>query len=124
MIELCRQIAQTKWFNNIVIGAILLAGVVIGIETYGDAVKNWMPFLHTLDWVILWIFTVEAAIKILAEGNKPWRYFQDPWNVFDFIIVVVCWMAVFLPSMDAEYVAVFRMARILRVLRLVHALPN
>ena len=52
------------------------------------------------------------------------RYFQDPWNIFDFLIVVVCWLAVFLPNMDAEFVMAFRLARILRVLRLVHALPQ
>ena len=124
MINLCKQITQSKWFNNTVLMAILLAGLVVGIETYGEKVKEWLPLLNYFDWIILAIFTIEAAIKILAEGDKPWRYFQDPWNLFDFLIVVICWMAVFLPSMDAGFVAAFRMARILRVLRLVHALPQ
>ncbi|HFA52028.1 MAG TPA: ion transporter [Bacteroidetes bacterium] len=124
MIKLCKHIAQANWFNTTVILAILLAGIVVGIETYGEAVEKWLPLLHSLDWLILWVFTVEAAIKILAEGDKPWRYFKDPWNIFDYIIVVVCWLAVFLPGMDADFVAVFRLARILRVLRLVHALPQ
>ena len=26
--------------------------------------------------------------KVLAEGKKPWRYFFDYWNVFDFLVVV------------------------------------
>ena len=119
-----KKIARSNWFNNTVLAAILLAGVVVGIETYDDEVKEWLPLLHTIDWIILWIFTIEAAVKILAEGNRPLRYFQDPWNVFDFLIVVVCWLGVFLPGVDAEFVAAFRLARILRVLRLVHALPQ
>ena len=38
---------------------------------------------------------------------------------FDFVIVVVC----FLPF-DAEYVAVARLFRLLRVLKLLHAVPK
>lgn len=121
MIEFCRRIAQANWFNITVIVAILLAGVVVGIETYDQKVAEWLPLLHTLDWVILWIFTVEAFVKISAFGKD---YFKDPWNVFDFIIVAVCWAGVFLPSMDSSFVAAFRLARILRVLRLVNALPQ
>ncbi len=124
MINLCKQIAASKWFNNTVIIAILMAGVVVGIETYEEKMQAWLPFLHTIDWIILWIFTIEAGIKILAHGNKPWRYFQDPWNVFDFLIVAICWMPIFLPSMHTGFVAAFRLARILRVFRLVHALPQ
>ena len=72
-----------------------------------------------MDQVILWIFVVEIVIKMGAEGKQPWRYFADPWNVFDFIIVAVC----FLP-INAEYAAVLRLLRLLRVLKLVRALPR
>lgn len=115
------RIADANWFNTAIIITILLAGVVVGIETYGQKVAEWLPLLHTLDWVILWIFTIEAAVKISAWGKD---YFKDPWNIFDFLIVAICWVAIFVPSMDAGFVAVFRLARILRVFRLVHALPQ
>ena len=26
--------------------------------------------------------------KVLAEGKKPYKYFFDYWNVFDFLVVV------------------------------------
>ena len=45
--------------------------------------------------------------------------FKDPWNLFDFAIVAVCFLPV-----DAQYVAVLRLARILRVMRLVTAIPK
>ena len=54
-----------------------------------------------------------------AEGSKPWNYFRDPWNVFDFSIVAVCFM-----PFDAQYVAVLRLLRLLRVLKLVRTLPR
>lgn len=121
MKELCTKLAEAKWFNNGIIITILLAGIVVGIETYGEKVAEWYTLLHTLDWIILGIFTIEAVVKIVAWEKD---YFKDPWNIFDFIIVVVCWLAIFLPDMNAGFVAAFRLARILRVLRLVHALPQ
>jgi len=119
-----KRIADSKWFQNLIITSILAAGVIVGIETYGDKVQEWMPLLHGLDYFILLLFTVEAVVKIAAEGDKPFNYFKDPWNMFDFLIVVVCWMSIFLPNINAGFVAVFRLARILRVLRLVTALPQ
>lgn len=122
--EFFRKIAASRWFQNLVILAILLAGIVVGIETYHVELVAWMPYLHLIDYLILLVFTLEAAIKILAEGRRPGNYFKDPWNVFDFLIVVVCWLPFFLPAMNTAFWAVFRLARILRVLRLISALPQ
>jgi voltage-gated sodium channel len=54
-----------------------------------------------------------------AHGRQPWRYFADGWNVFDFLIVVLCLLPVAGP-----FAAVLRLARALRLLRLVSALPT
>ena len=32
------------------------------------------------------IFTIEAILKLLAYGG---RYFKDPWNIFDLLIVLI-----------------------------------
>lgn len=119
-----RKIAESQWFQNLIIISILTAGVTVGIETYGEKVRDWLPTLHALDFFILLIFTVEVIVKVAAEGNQPFNYFKDSWNIFDFLIVAVCWLSVFMPDMNAGYVAVFRLARILRVLRLVTAMPQ
>jgi len=115
-------VAESKAFQNFIIVAILMAGVLVGIQTYeasSPAVRDMVGTLNLLDSIILWIFVVEIVIKVGAEGNKPWRYFLDPWNIFDFVIVAVC----FLPF-DTEYAAVLRLLRLLRVLKLVRALPR
>jgi len=54
-----------------------------------------------------------------AEGSKPLNYFKDPWNVFDFLIVAVCLLPI-----EGQFVAVLRLARILRVLKLITAVPK
>ena len=118
MVELCGKIADSKLFQNFIIFVILLAGVVVGMETYPALVEAWGAELHFVNLVILLIFILEIGIKIIAEGSKPWRFFQDAWNVFDFIIV-----AASLLPIGGEAVTVLRLARLLRVLRLVRALP-
>ncbi|MEM6291218.1 MAG: ion transporter [Myxococcota bacterium] len=119
MVEFCKKIANANWFSQFVTAVILLAGVLVGLETYPSIVERFESPLHMANMVILAIFTFEVVVKMGAEGSKPWRYFRDPWNVFDFFIVVAAYMPV-----DAQFVTVLRLARVLRVLKLVRALPK
>jgi voltage-gated sodium channel len=119
-----KRIAENPTFNKFILWVIVAAGVLVGIQTYHESVKPYNHILETLDMIILFIFTGEVLIKILAEADNPMRFFKDPWNIFDFLIVAVCWMAHIVPGMNAGFVAVIRLARVLRVLRLVHALPQ
>lgn len=113
------KVREAAWFQNTITAAILLAGVVVGIETYPSMVDAYGGPLHLVNEIILWIFVAEIVVKMGAQGAKPWRYFFDAWNIFDFIIVAVCFM-----PFDAQYVAVLRLARLLRVLKLVTAVPK
>jgi len=119
MVKICKGIADSQWFTNFILGVIVLAGVVVGMQTYKEFEAENHALLSTLDTVILWIFVLEAAIKIISKGKRPLDYFKDPWNVFDFTIVVVC----FLP-IGGKFIPVLRLARVLRVLKLVSAIPR
>lgn len=109
----------SKWFATTILGVILLAAALVGLETSPELMERYGGIIHGLDEIVLWIFVVEALVKMAAHGRRFYRYFLDPWNVFDFVIVVVC----FLPF-DSQYAAVLRLARILRALRLVTAVPS
>ena len=39
------------------------------------------------------MFTVEVAIKVLAEGRAPLRYFANGWNRFDFGVVLMAYVS-------------------------------
>ena len=124
ILKLSRQIAQSQYFNSFILAVILAAGVVVGIQTY---VKPGQPLHQTLervDFIVLLIFTTEIVIKMLAVWPKPQYYFLDPWNIFDFAIVAVCWLAHLAPAVDTGFIAVIRLARVLRVMRLVQTLPE
>jgi len=119
VVQALKTVAESRWFANSITAVILLAGVLVGIETYPVLVERYDWALGPLNSAVLSIFIVEIVVKMGAEGRKPWRYFIDPWNVFDFLIVAVC-----LLPFDAQGVAVLRLARLLRVLKLVRALPK
>ncbi|NQX97279.1 MAG: ion transporter [Flavobacteriales bacterium] len=119
MVLFFKQISESKWFGNFVTIAILIAGVLVGMATYSEFAEKHSFILNLLNKIILYIFIVEIAVKMIAEGKKPWVYFNDGWNVFDFVIVT----AAFLPF-GGSSVAILRLLRLLRVLKLVKALPK
>lgn len=103
-------------FQYGILAVIVLAALLVGLETSPDLVARHGALLHGLDALVLWVFVAEAALKIARYG---YRYFFDPWNIFDFLIVVVC----FLP-IGGQYAAVLRLARVLRAMRLITAVPR
>lgn len=114
-----KKIADADWFHHFVTGVILLAGIVVGLETSKEIHETYHTPLHIIDLTILAIFTLEIVVKVGAEGSRPWRYFKDPWNCFDFVIVAVCYL-----PFDGGAVTVLRLLRLLRVLKLIKALPK
>jgi voltage-gated sodium channel len=56
---------------------------------------------------------------LVSFGPRPWRYFREGWNVFDFAIVV----ASFLPGVR-ENVTILRLLRLARVMRIVRSMPS
>lgn len=120
----CKQIVETRWFGNFILGVILFAGVLVGIQTYKEFAKQHYTLIFWLDQLVLLIFLIEIVMKMAAEGNRPLRYFKDPWNVFDFSIVFVCYAAMLVPDVEGFMVAVLRLARVLRVFRVVRTIPK
>ncbi|MFW6348572.1 MAG: ion transporter [Cyclonatronaceae bacterium] len=120
----CAQLTQTRWFQNFILAIILLAGVLVGVQTNNEIVARHYDLIFWIDQVILFIFLIEIVVKMVAEGRQPLRYFKDGWNVFDFSIVFVCYAAMFFPDVEGFYVAVLRLARVMRVFRVVRTIPK
>ena len=72
--------------------AVVLANTVT-LALFNPLIAADDPFLWRLEvagWVFLALFTAEAFLRIIAMGLvlHPDSYARDPWNVFDFIILV------------------------------------
>lgn len=119
MSQFAKRIVASRPFQTTIIAVILFAGVLAGVETNAELVARHGALLHTLDFAVLAIFIVEIVLKLAAHGRRPFDYFRDGWNVFDFTIVALCVLPV-----GGPFAAVLRLVRTLRLLRLVSALPK
>jgi voltage-gated sodium channel len=93
--------------------------VLIGLETSHDFMARYDRWLHLGNDVILGVFIIEAALKIIAVAPRFRLYFGNGWNLFDFSIVVLS----LIPA-TGEFALVARLIRVFRVLRLVSAVPQ
>jgi len=119
MLSALKKIENSFWFQNGILAVILLSAVVIGLETSREMMLAVGGFLHALDNIIVAVFVAEVLLKWGARWPRPWDYFRDGWNVFDFLIVVAC----LIPA-GGSAIAVVRLFRVLRVLRLVRVIPR
>ncbi len=109
--ESLNKLFNNNLFTQIIIALIVINGIVLGLQTYPGVMKEYGVFLDTLDNVILYIFVIELAFKLMAYGRD---FFKDPWNLFDLTIVAISFAA----EQNGAF-AVLRVLRIFRVLRLI-----
>lgn len=119
MIPFAQRLTQSPAFNNLIIWLIVTTSLITGLLTYPEIAARWYGLLHTIDLIILWIFALEIALRIIASFPRPGDYFKQGWNIFDMIIVIIS-----LLPYQSEAAAVFRLARVLRALRLLKAVPK
>lgn len=116
----CQDLAESNYFKNFVTLIILLAGVSVGIDTdpVMSAKLSWI--LEDLGQLIQSVFLFECWVNITAEEFRPWRYFIDNWNKFDFFVVMISYV----PTGSGSSVTILRLLRLLRVLKLMKAIPQ
>jgi voltage-gated sodium channel len=117
--DVARRIADNPLFQNFILGVIVVSAIVIGVETSAALTAEYGDAIIALELLIQTIFVVEIAIRILAYWPRPLAFFGSGWNVFDFTIVA----ASMLPQAGA-FAMVARLARLMRVTRLVSAFPE
>jgi voltage-gated sodium channel len=115
----CARIADSGRFQGFIFAVIVANAIALGLETYDGIDRDLGGTLETANDVFLGIFVVEMAIRITAYGRRPWDFFRDGWNVFDFVTV----FAAFAPGIR-QNATLLRLARLLRVVRVVSVLPD
>ncbi len=101
--------------QRFIIALILINAVTLGLETVPGIMADYGGVIKTLDALILGIFVIEIALRLIAHGP---RFFRDPWSVFDFSVVAIG----LIPA--SGDLAVLRALRVLRVLRLITMVPQ
>ena len=124
--RICYHIAYGDYepiFGSFMLLIILLAGALVGIQSYEHLEQN--ETLKFLDNFVLITFSVEILIKILAEGARPWGYLignkEWKWNLFDLIIVILSlpWI-----TFAGSLVYLLRLVRLARLAKLFRKIPQ
>ena len=106
-------------FEYFIIAVIIVNGVILGLETSDAIDRQYGDWLRLGNEAALWVFIVEAALKMLALWPRSWRYFRDGWNIFDFLVIVFA-----LVPATGQFAMIARLARLLRVVRLISAIRD
>ncbi|XP_043930758.1 sodium channel protein type 2 subunit alpha-like isoform X3 [Protopterus annectens] len=108
-------------FDIIIMILICLNMVTMMIET-DDQSKEMESTLYKINLVFIILFTGECVLKVIALRHY---YFTIGWNIFDFVVVILSIVGMFLAEMIEKYFVsptlfrVIRLARIGRILRLI-----
>lgn len=108
-----KAIINSNAFARTILGVILFNAVLIGASTYHSP-----PIFKTLEWVCIWIFVLELALKFYARQSTA-AFFKNGWNVFDLIVVG----SAFIPNISTV-ATLLRVLRVFRILRLVDGLEE
>ena len=119
MSERLARIVAAHWFTTVVLVVIVANAIALGLETYDGVEGRFGDTLDLVNDVCLGIFVVELALRIGAYGGRPWRFFRDGWNVFDFVVIAIA----FIPGIR-ESSTLLRLARLARVVRIVRLFPD
>lgn len=114
MQNLLRTAVDHPAFNRIVNTIIILSGIQLGAETFPEAQAVYGHLFDELNLLVIGLYLIELAMRIGAHGKKPWNFFKNGWNVFDFLVIT-------LPLIPfAGHFGIF--ARVIRVFRLIKIL--
>lgn len=116
--QLIKKIIDSKTFNYAIIGLIIFSAILVGISIDIQPSSPFFPIVNILEIIILAFFCIEIILRILGE-EKPLLFFKDPFNLFDFIIVAIC----FIPF-QSKAIYVLRLARVLRTFRIFTTFKN
>ncbi|XP_032894259.1 voltage-dependent L-type calcium channel subunit alpha-1C [Amblyraja radiata] len=78
-------VVNSTYFEYLMFVLILLNTICLAMQHHGQSLFFGQA-MDVLNMLFTGLFTVEMILKLIAF--KPRGYFSDPWNVFDFLIVI------------------------------------
>ncbi|GAB6019017.1 hypothetical protein CHUAL_000648 [Chamberlinius hualienensis] len=114
-------LTTNKMFDMIIMIFIGLNMISMALDHYHQS-REFEIALEYLNLIFITIFTAECGLKIFA---LRWHYFKEPWNMFDFIVVILSILGIALKEFIEKYfvsptlLRVVRVVKVGRVLRLV-----
>jgi len=109
-----------KWFDVVLLIAILLSVLVVMLESVEKYRLDYPKELSIAEWLFTLMFTVEYGLRI-ACAKRPWRYVFSFYGVIDLLAILPTYLIAFMSGdVWMESTAVQRLA-VIRVMRLMRA---
>lgn len=91
-------VSVSSKFDLCIVIVIFLNMIAMAVDHYKmtDYVSNILDILNIL---FTTIFTLECVIKIIGLRH---HYFRQPWNVFDFVVVVLSLLGMLSPPLNID----------------------
>ena len=126
----CRRIATSKFFEYLILVAILFNCVLMAINSPmpSEDVSSINVLVEKMELYLLGLFTVEMVLNIVHLGLvlHPGSYLRNPWNMLDFVVVVTGILS--LPELNlipgGGAMKALKAMRVLRPLKLVSGVPS
>ncbi|MDD9375372.1 ion transporter [Streptomyces sp. ZAF1911] len=115
----CRDVCEAPAFSLTVFAVILFNAALLGAETYSGLSAEYSGLLSATERFCVLAFTLEMLIRLGAHADRPKAFFQDPWNIFDLLVV----SSAFIPFLR-ENTTLLRLLRLARVLRTARFMPQ
>ena len=143
----CQRLAPSSFFNGIVYGAISLAIVLVGLETYVEEdapgytsragqywpmkfevtcnctlmeMSGWVTVKDTvevLDQVVNYIFLSELVVKFFSYKYRPLLFFYEPMWAWNVFDLLVVVLAFAWTNGPAAILRLMRLARLLKIFK-------
>jgi voltage-gated sodium channel len=106
-------------FQQTIVGLIVINALVMGLETWPALAARWSQTFSLVNGVVQGLFVAEIVVRVLAHGQRPVEFFRNGWNIFDFSVVALSLLPAAGPLAN-----IARLARVLRVGRLISGVPE
>lgn len=110
-----RQLIESPRFETATTLLILANAVTLGLETSPVIMGHFGLALHAADQMLLGVFILELLAKLLVYRRD---FFREPWRIFDLVVIAIS----VVPS--TESISILRALRVIRLFRLISAVPS
>jgi len=97
---------------------ILINAVSLALLTMPNIEPTAKETFTQLDQFALYLYLCELIMRMISYGSRPWEFFRQGWNVFDFSIVLLSF------GIFGGETIILRLLRIFRLIRIFRFLPE
>ena len=115
-IPLFRWLTRNWVWDGFILLCIIGNAAILGWDAHYGESGPYHAQIELWNTYFLFIFTAELVLEFFAQG--PRKYFSSGWNIFDVIVIGLSYIA-FSPAISA-----LRTLRVVRIFRLVSAVPQ